>query len=168
MSMVITNPHEIQSKTVLVINAEGENLGTMDVIDAISEARSDGLDLVVVDSNSDKPTCKIMDFKKQEYKKKFAEKRNKSRVIKEKEVRINVGIAKHDLETKIKNINEFLSKGFHVKISVRSRAKRDANENIAHMAENFSNIIGMISPKHEVDGKPNIAPVQYSVKIIPK
>ena len=52
---------------VRVIGEEGEQMGVMDVRDAIRSARERGLDLVEVAPNADPPVCRIIDFGKFQY-----------------------------------------------------------------------------------------------------
>ena len=54
----------IRVPEVRVIGDEGEQLGVMDVRDAVRAAREKGLDLVEVAPNADPPVCRIIDFGK--------------------------------------------------------------------------------------------------------
>jgi translation initiation factor IF-3 len=57
----------IRVPEVRVIGEEGEQLGVMDVRDAVRAAREKGLDLVEVAPNADPPVCRIIDFGKYQY-----------------------------------------------------------------------------------------------------
>src|SRR6185503_2559995 len=57
----------IRVPEVRVIGEEGEQLGVMDVRDAVRAARDKGLDLVEVAPNADPPVCRIIDFGKFQY-----------------------------------------------------------------------------------------------------
>jgi translation initiation factor IF-3 len=52
---------------VRVIGEEGEQLGVMDVRDAVRSAREKGLDLVEVAPNADPPVSRIIEFGKYQY-----------------------------------------------------------------------------------------------------
>ena len=51
-------------ENVLVIGADGEQLGIMSTEQALRMAYNDGLDLVMMTGNSNPPVCKIMNFGK--------------------------------------------------------------------------------------------------------
>ena len=57
----------IRVPQVRVIGDEGEQLGVMDIRDAIRTAREKGLDLVEVAATADPPVCRIIDFGKFQY-----------------------------------------------------------------------------------------------------
>jgi translation initiation factor IF-3 len=85
---------------VRVIGEEGEQMGVMDVRDAIRSARERGLDLVEVAPNADPPVCRIIDFGKFQYeaKKKANEAKKKQVTITVKEVKFRPGTDVHDYE----------------------------------------------------------------------
>ena len=78
---------QIKFDTVLVIGAEGEQLGTMTSKEANKVADEANLDLVLVSPNAKIPVCKIMDYNKfkfeQAKKAKEAKKKQKEVVVKE-------------------------------------------------------------------------------------
>ena len=79
----------IRVPQVRVIGDEGEQLGVMDVRDAIRAAREKGLDLVEVAPTAEPPVCRIIDFGKFQYeaKKKANEAKKKQVTIVVKEVK---------------------------------------------------------------------------------
>ncbi len=81
-----------------VIGDEGEQLGVMDVRDAIRAAREKGLDLVEVAPTAEPPVCRIIDFGKFQYeaKKKANEAKKKQVTIVVKEVKFRPGTDDHD------------------------------------------------------------------------
>jgi len=115
---------------VRVIDENGNNLGIFNLEKAIQIAKEKGLDLVQVTENVEPPVCKIVDYGKYLYsqKKKF-KKGKKSREI--KGVRLTLGISSHDIETKIKQIEEFLKEGNKVKIEMRLRGREKALKDFA-------------------------------------
>ena len=68
-----------------VIGEEGEQLGVLDIRDAIRQAREKGLDLVEVAATADPPVCRIIDFGKFQY-----EAKKKANEAKKKQVTITV------------------------------------------------------------------------------
>ena len=57
----------ITSPEVQVINSEGENLGVLNLQEAISKAKNENLDLIEIAPNAKPPVCKIMDMGKYKY-----------------------------------------------------------------------------------------------------
>ena len=72
--------NRITSPEVQVIGSDGENLGILNLNDAINRAKDLGLDLIEIAPNAKPPVCKIMDMGKYKYdaqKKQIRQKRNK-------------------------------------------------------------------------------------------
>ncbi len=59
--------NRITSPDVQVIGSDGENLGILNLNDAISRAKDIGLDLIEISPNAKPPVCKIMDMGKYKY-----------------------------------------------------------------------------------------------------
>ena len=57
----------ITSQDVQVIASDGDNLGILNLQDAISRAKEQGLDLIEIAPNANPPVCKIMDMGKYKY-----------------------------------------------------------------------------------------------------
>ena len=60
----ITVNEEITFKEVRVIDADGSQLGILQIADALEAAYAKDLDLVAVSHNANPPVCKIMDYGK--------------------------------------------------------------------------------------------------------
>ena len=114
----------ISAAEVRLIDAKGAQLGLVSLEDAMERAQRDGLDLVEVAPNSAPPVCKIMDYRRHVFdqKRRLKEARKKSR-SQLKEIRMRPLIDKHDLETKVKRMRDFLEKGHKVKITMRYRPR---------------------------------------------
>ena len=52
----------ITSQDVQVIASDGDNLGILNLQDAIDRAKEEGLDLIEIAPNAKPPVCKIMDM----------------------------------------------------------------------------------------------------------
>ena len=57
----------ITSQDVQVIASDGDNLGILNLQDAIDRAKEEGLDLIEIAPNAKPPVCKIMDMGKYKY-----------------------------------------------------------------------------------------------------
>jgi len=56
--------NRITSREVQVISSDGENLGIINLNEAINKAKNEGLDLIEISANAKPPVCKIMDMGK--------------------------------------------------------------------------------------------------------
>jgi translation initiation factor IF-3 len=123
---------DIRVREVQVIDAEGNNLGTLQTLDAVRIAEEEGLDLVEVAPNSEPPVCKIMDYGRFRFQeqKKAAEARKKQKIIEIKEIKLRPGIDDHDFETKMKAAKGFFEEGNKVKFTLRFRGREMAHQNI--------------------------------------
>ena len=88
-------------------------------------AREEGLDLVEVAPNARPPVCKILDYGRFvfEREKKAKEARRHQHRVESKEVKFRPNIGDHDFATKVKRAQDFLSRGYHVKLTVMFRMR---------------------------------------------
>ena len=70
------------SSEVQVINSNGENLGILNLHEAISRAKEENLDLIEIAPNAKPPVCKIMDMGKFKYDQKKKAKKAKKKTKK--------------------------------------------------------------------------------------
>ncbi len=115
-----------------LIDAEGENHGTIDTIIAKEMARNAGLDLVAISPNAKPPVCKILDLGKYKYQaqKKAAEARKRQKVIDVKEIKLRPNIDTHDYDVKMRSVKKFLSEGDKVKVTMRFRGREMAHQEL--------------------------------------
>ncbi len=108
-----------------LVGDDGEQLGIMGSRDALRIAQEKTLDLVEIAPNAKPPVCKIMDYGKFKYEqaKRDKEARKKQKVVEVKEVKLRPNIEDHDLETKAKNAQRFLTDGDKVKVTIMFRGR---------------------------------------------
>ena len=111
----------IRASFVHLIDESGRSCGSVHIDDALRRARDAGLDLVQVSMDSNKPTCKIMDFGRFKYE---LSKQKHSSAHKTKELFITAHIGKHDLDTKVNKLKEFISKKYSVLFGVKFKNKK--------------------------------------------
>jgi translation initiation factor IF-3 len=115
----------IRAHEVLLIDETGKKVGAVPLAEALRLAEEATLDLVEVAPNLIPPVCKILDFGKYQYAQAKLQmeqrKQNKTKDI--KEMRLGHKISDHDLEIKSKKVNDFLSKGHKVKVTVKFRGR---------------------------------------------
>lgn len=123
---------QIRDREVRLISETGEQLGIVSSREAKEIAAEKNLDLVKISPNAKPPVCKIMNYGKHKFEqsKRQKEARKKQKVISVKEVRLSPNIEEHDVQTKMKNANKFLSKGDRVKVSVRFRGRELAHTDV--------------------------------------
>ncbi len=92
-------------------------------------ARSASLDLVEVSPMAQPPVCRLLDYGKYKYeqtrKDREARKNQKMQVL--KEMRLKPKIGEHDLDFKTKLIQNFLTDGDKVKVTVNFRGRENAH-----------------------------------------
>lgn len=108
-----------------MIDEMGEPLGFMDIRDAISLARTKGMDVVEVAPDANPPVCRIMDFGKQKYrqKKRMHDAKKRHHTVDIKEIWFRPGIDAHDRDTKLVKAKDFLEEGFRVMLTMRFRGR---------------------------------------------
>lgn len=123
---------QIRVKEVRLISETGEQLGIKPIKEAQVIARDKNLDLVMIAPKAKPPVCKTIDYGKFRYEqaKKDKEAKKKQNIISVKEIRFSPNIDTHDLDTKMKNANKFLTKGDKVKVSCRFRGREMAHKQI--------------------------------------
>ena len=120
---------QIRDKEVRLIGEDGEQLGIVQVKDALRMAQEAELDLVKIAPTAKPPVCKIIDYGKYRYElaRKEKEARKKQKVIEIKEVRLSPNIDTNDLNTKVGAARKFLEKGDKVKVTLRFRGREMAH-----------------------------------------
>ena len=116
---------EIRVREVRVTTAEGEQLGIMQVRDALQMAIEQNLDLVEVAPAARPPVCRIMDYGKFKYEqqKRDKEAKKKQKIVTIKEVKLRPNIEDHDFDVKKKNALRFLEDGDKVKVTIMFRGR---------------------------------------------
>ncbi len=106
-----------------MIGSEGEQLGIMQSRQALTQARDEGLDLVMVSPTAQPPVCKIIDYGKHKYLEGKSGKDKKSKQLEVKGIKISPRIAEHDLGFQIKKAQRFLEEGHKVKVTCMFKAR---------------------------------------------
>jgi len=119
----------IRAREVLLIGAEGEQLGVKPLPEALSIARAGELDLVEVAPNANPPVCRLMDYKRYEYEQqqRRKESRRKTTQVVIKEMKFRPKIDVHDYTTKMRHVERFLAEGNKVKLTIMFRGREMAH-----------------------------------------
>ena len=158
--------NRITSPEVQVINSDGENLGVLNLQEAISKAKDENLDLIEIAPNAIPPVCKIMDMGKYKYdqQKKLNKAKKKQKKIELKEIKLRPVTEVHDYTFKIKNAQKFLSKGDKVKFTIRFKGREMQHTKLGNdLMEKIKidmETIGKVELQPKFDGKQMIMVIQ--------
>ena len=115
---------KIPFREVLVINADGEQLGVMSKKEALDIAYKQNLDLLCVAPKARPAVCKVLDYGYHfEQQKKAKEAKRKQHVVEVKSLRLSPIIDTHDFETKVRQTSKWIEAGMKVKIDMRFRGR---------------------------------------------
>ena len=158
--------NRINSSEVQVINSEGENLGILNLQEAITKAKSEGFDLIEIAPNAKPPVCKIMDIGKYKYdqQKKASKAKKNQKKVELKEIKLRPVTEVHDYTFKIKNAQKFLSKGDKVKFTIKFKGRELQHKNLGNelmdkIKADMENV-GKIELQPKFDGKQMIMVMQ--------
>lgn len=149
--------NNIKAPEVRLIGEDGQQIGVMNVKEALAHAAQSNLDLVEVAPQANPPVCRIMDYGKFKYQqsKKQQEARRRQTTIQVKEVKVRPKIEEHDMNFKLKNIRRFLADRDKVKVTMIFRGREMAHQDrgymiLKQMAESLSDV-GAVEqePRHE-------------------
>jgi len=159
---------EIRVSPVRCIGDNGEQYGVIDVAEAQSVARKEGLDLVLIAEGATPPVCKIMDYGKFKYQqeKKQKEAKKKQKIIEIKEIKLSIKIAQNDINYKVKHAIEFLTEGKYVKFKVVLKGREMAEPDAALRV--LDKIYEMIQEFGDMDKKPVVEGRFVSMMVTPK
>lgn len=125
--------HQITAPELRLINDEGEQLGIMPLSEALKLAEEHGLDLVEISPQAKPPVVKLISYDKFKYQQKKLEQQQKKKVkkVEVKTVRLSTKIATHDILTKARQADGFLTDGDWVKVELRMRGREQAFIDVA-------------------------------------
>ena len=152
---------QIRIPLVLVIGPNGEQMGIKPIKDAQTIANYAGLDLVLINANSNPAVCKIMDYNKFKYEKSKKEKENKKKQqannVELKEYRLSPVIDIGDFETKLRNASKYLQKGHKIKLSIRFKGRQiihpELGEDVMNRFAEKTKEIAVVEQKAKLEGR---------------
>jgi translation initiation factor IF-3 len=120
---------KIRAREVRVIDTESRQLGVLSLGEALTLARSNGVDLVEVAPNATPPVCRLVDYGKYRYELAKREKESKKHqhANKVKEVQLSPKIDPHDLGVKVGHAIDFLCEDMKVKVTLKFRGREMAH-----------------------------------------
>lgn len=149
----------IKEKELRVIDENGNQLGILSTKEAMTIASEKGLDILLVQPDSNPPVARILDYGKFKFEqeKKIREAKKKQHVMDVKEIKMRYKIEEHDYLVKLKNAQKFLSDGDKIKVSIMLKGREFQHANMAiellnRLADNL-NEFAIIDKEAKVEGK---------------
>ncbi|MEO1857908.1 MAG: translation initiation factor IF-3 [Rubritalea sp.] len=145
----------IRAPKVRVVTDKGELIGVMSAREAVTKAKSIGLDLVEIASKADPPVCKVCDYGKYKYEQAKLKKSNPKTTTKLKEIKFRVRTEEHDYNLKCSRIESFLDEGNKVKVQLQFRGRENAHKDLGFVVLQrvAADMVGMAN----LDQKPRLA-----------
>jgi translation initiation factor IF-3 len=114
---------------VRLIGADGEQLGIVEINDALKRAQEADLDLVEVAPGSKPPVTRLLDYSKYKYEQEQKQKqaRKHQQQVNIREIKLRPKIAIHDYETKKGHVERFLKHHDKVKVTIMFRGREQAH-----------------------------------------
>jgi translation initiation factor IF-3 len=147
---------KIRAREVRVIGLNGEQLGVLQLGDAIRQAQSLGVDLVEIAPNATPPVCRIVDYGKFRYEqaKKDKESKKHQHANKVKEVQLSPQIDPHDFGVKLNHAIGFLCEDMKVKVTLKFRGREMAHKEFGF--QQVKKFITEVAPWGHPDFEPKL------------
>ncbi len=144
----------IRAREVRLVGQNGDQIGIRSLAEALFSARAAGLDLVEVSDQSNPPVCRIMDYGKHKYeaeqRAKESRKRASNLTVKEMKYRPKIGVG--DFATKTRKVEEFLSAGHKVKVTIMFRGREMQHPELGRRI--LDNVAGAVEHVAKVEFHP--------------
>ena len=116
---------DITATEIRLLGVEGEQLGIVNLEEALAKAEEADIDLVEIAPQATPPVCRLMDYGKFKYaeSKKQHEARLKQKQVQVKEVKFRPGTDEGDYQIKLRNLIRFLEEGDKAKVTLRFRGR---------------------------------------------
>lgn len=160
---------DIRAMRVRLISSDGNQVGIVPREDALTEARRESLDLVLIAPNADPPVVKVMDYGKHlfEQKKAKAAQRKRQKQIHVKEMKFRPSTEEGDYQVKLRNLVRFLEDGDKAKVSLRFKGRERDHPEIG--LDILKRIEGDLDELANVETEPKFdGPRQMTMVLAPK
>jgi translation initiation factor IF-3 len=153
---------------VRVIGADGEQIGILDLDDALDRAVDEDLDLVEIVPTADPPVCRLMDYGKVlfEQKKQRGAAKKRQKQVQIKEVKFRPGTDEGDYQVKLRNLARFLNEGDKAKVTMRFRGREHAHRELG--LELLKRIEGDLAENSILEQQPQMEGRQMVMVLGPK
>ncbi len=117
--------NNIRAEKVRVVDEKGEQVGILELQEAVDIAKERGFDLVKITDKVDPPVCKIMNYGKYLYSQEKKESKKKPGG-ETKGIRLSFNISSHDMKTRMLQCERFFKHGHRIRIEMRLRGREKA------------------------------------------
>jgi translation initiation factor IF-3 len=158
---------KIRAREVRVVAEDGQQLGVIQLNEALSMARQRGVDLVEIAPNAQPPVCKLIDFGKYRYEqaKKDKESKKHQHAGKVKEIQLSATIDPHDFSVKFQHAIDFLCEDMKVKVALRFHGRQMAHTEFGFQQVN--KFVKNLAPWGHPDNQPKLIGRGINVMISP-
>lgn len=140
-----SNTAVLSLQQVRLIGADGKNRGVIASREALNAAKAENLDLVQANAGADPPVWRLVP-KDQAVAVKAAATAREQAHEPDKEVRLTLGVADHDLATKVRNVHKFLDKGLSVRLVFRPPRRPLPDADSGTLLERIMDMLGKPAP----------------------
>lgn len=146
----------------------GENVGIVDIEEAMRRADEAGLDLVEIAPNADPPVTKIINYSKflYEKEKKDREARKAQTKVEIKEIRLRPKTGEHHRGFKVKDARGWLENGIKVRVTIRFRGREITYPELA--LEDLREIAEELQDVADIEQAPNMEGRTMFMMLTPK
>jgi translation initiation factor IF-3 len=158
---------KIRAREVRVIGVDGKQVGILSLGQALTLARSHGVDLVEVAAAATPPVCRLVDYGKYRYElaKRDKESKKHQHATKVKEIQLSAKIDPHDLSVKIGHAVEFLCDDMKIKVNLRFRGREMAHTEFGFQV--VQKFLAAIAPYGHRDFDPKLMGRNLNVMVSP-
>jgi translation initiation factor IF-3 len=158
---------KIRAREVRVVDSDGRQLGILSLGDAITTARSQGVDLVEIAPNASPPVCRLVDYGKYRYElaKRDKEAKKHHHANRVKEIQLTATIDPHDFGVKLAHAIDFLCDDMKVKATLRFRGREMAHQEFGFKV--VQNFIQELAPYGQPDAQPRLVGRGLNVMLSP-
>jgi translation initiation factor IF-3 len=142
----------IRVPEVRLLGTDGTPQGIVKIDEALTAARSAGLDLVEIAPTAKPPVCRILSYSKWCYQQERQEKAKRQKQQDVKLIKFGVRIGESDLQTKCRKIRELLGEGDKVRVVLAMKGRELAHPELA------DKVLALIAAAVGDDGRPEAAP----------
>ena len=156
-----------------LVGDEGEQLGIVEVADAIRMAEEKDVDLVEIAPLANPPVCKLMDYGKFRYReqKKAHEAKLKQKQIQVKEIKFRPRTDEGDYKIKLHKLSVFLEEGDKVKVTLRFRGREMAHQEfglrVLERVKADLDQLGVVEQFPKMEGRQMVMVIAPKKKVIP-
>jgi translation initiation factor IF-3 len=155
---------QITASTVRAIDDQGSNLGVMPLSQARQIAQERGVDIIQIAETPTEAIVKLIELGKFKYQQGKKEQKEKSHEKKTgtKTIRVGYITQQHDLETKARQADKFMTDGYQIEVTMMLRGRQKAHQDLAK--KKLYDFLPLLTTKHKVI-KENKTPRGFSLLI---